>query len=301
VPQLCILTLVLLTAEPLAASDHFRKLEVDGQERSYYIHVPPQYDVAKRAPVVLAFHGAQTNAPIMALSSGLTLKSDKAGFILVYPNGTGKGKMLLVWNSGSFRGPNAKNLPDDVAFVEQLLDDLATVVSVDPKRVYATGMSNGAMMCYRLAAELSDRIAAIAPVSGTMSAGRIRLKRPVPVIHFHGTEDKFVPFEGPDKTMSQLVTFKSVNETVRTWARLNGCPKTAESNEVPDTADDGTTVKRLVYGPGRHGAEVILYVIDGGGHTWPGRIFPVPFLGNTTRDISANDLMWEFFEKHPMK
>jgi len=301
VPHLFLLAFALLAAEPLTPGDHFRKLEVDGTERSYFVHVPPRYDAGKPTPVVLAFHGAQTNAPIMALSSGLTMKSDKAGFILVYPNGTGKGKMLLVWNSGGFRGPNAKGRPDDVAFVDELLDDLATVVNVDPKRVFATGMSNGGMMCYRLAAELSNRIAAIAPVSGTLSVERIRLKRPVPVIHFHGTGDKLVPFKGPDKKTSQFVTFKSVNETIRTWARLNRCPKKAKINELPDTADDGTTVKRIAYGPGKEGAEVVLYVIDGGGHTWPGRIFPVPFLGNTTRDISANDLMWEFFEEHPMK
>ncbi len=97
------------------------------------------------------------------------------------------------------------------------------------------------------------------------------------------------------------MTFKSVAETVRIWARLNDCPRDATRFELPNTADDGTTVKKEVYGPGKEGVEVILYTIDGGGHTWPGRDWPVPRLGKTTQDISANDLIWEFFQNHPMK
>jgi polyhydroxybutyrate depolymerase len=296
-----LLALALLTAEPLGPGDHFRSVKVDGQERSYHLHIPPQYDANKPTPVILAFHGGGTNAPIMALSCGLTTKADDAGFIVVYPNGTGEGNLMLVWNSGGFRDPNARNRPDDVAFVEALLNDLATVANVDSKRVYATGMSNGGMMCYRLAAELSDRIAAIAPVSGTMSVNRCRPKRPVAVIHFHGTADKRVPFDGPDERTGRFLSFKSVKETIRFWARLDGCPRKPEITDLPDSADDGTTVKRTVYGPGKEGVEVIHYTIEGGGHTWPGRQWPVPWLGNTSRDISATDLIWEFFQKHPMK
>jgi len=236
----------------------------------------------------------------MALSNGLSDKADEAGFIVVYPNGTGKGDVLLVWNAGGWHGPNADKQPDDVKFVRELLDDLAKVVNVDPRRIYATGMSNGGMMCYRLAAELSSQIAAIAPVSGTVAVEKCHPQRPVPVMHFHGTDDKLVPFNGPDQRTAKVFAFKSVEETIRTWAKIDGCPTKPMTTKLPHTTDDGTTVERKTYGPGKEGAEVILFVINGGGHTWPGRKWPVPWLGKTTKDISASDLMWEFFKRHPM-
>ena len=217
---------------PLDPSDHTRTLQVDGRTRSYIVHVPPKLDPKQPTPVVLAFHGAATNASIMALSSGLSDKADEAGFIVVYPNGTGKGDMFLVWNAGGWHGPKAEELPDDVKFVTALLDDLAKVVNVDPKRIYATGMSNGGMMCYRLAAELSNRIAAIAPVSGTMAVEKCHPRRPVPVMHFHGTDDKLVPFEGPDQRTAKVLAFKSVEETIRTWAKIDGCPSEAEDHQA---------------------------------------------------------------------
>ncbi len=296
-----LLAVALFVGQPLGPGDHHRTLSIDGRERSYLVHIPPQYDPEKPTPVVLAFHGAGTNAVVMATSSGLSAKADQEGFIVVYPNGTGKGRLLLVWNSGGFRGPNAARRPDDVKFVKAILDDLATVVHMDPHRIYATGISNGAMMCYRLAAELSDRIAAIAPVSGTTSLDKCRPKRPVAVIHFHGTADELVPFTGADPIKARFFDFKSVEETIRTWVIIDGCPRRPKVTRLPDIADDGTTVTKTVYGPGKEGTEVILYTIEGGGHTWPGRKWPLPWLGKTTRDISANDLIWEFFQKHPMK
>lgn len=295
------LATALLAADPLGPGEHLRSLEIDGQVRSYLVHVPPQYDERQATPLVLAFHGAGTNGPIMALSTGLSGKSDEAGFVVAYPNGTGKANLFLVWNSGGFQGPFADKLPDDVKFVDQLLDDLAGVVNVDPQRVYATGLSNGGMMCYRLAAELSQRIAAIAPVAGTLAMENPRPTRPVPVIHFHGTADELVPFGGPGEKSPKFLTFNSVEETIRIWAEMDDCPRKAEKTDLPDRFEDGTTVRRERYGPGKDGAEVILYVIDGGGHTWPGRQWPVPLLGRSTRDIAANDLIWEFFQKHPMK
>jgi polyhydroxybutyrate depolymerase len=300
VSLLTYVAIAILAAQPLTPGDHFRKLEVDKRERSYHVHVPPQIDAKQPTPVVLAFHGAWTNGPIMALSSGLSAKADKAGFIVVYPNGTGKGKLALIWNSGGLLDPIVKTLPDDVEFVRKLLDDLATVANVDRKRVYATGISNGGFMCYRLAAELSDRIAAIAPVCGSLAV-EPRPKRPVSVIHFHGTADRLVPFGGPDERTPKSLSFKSVPETIRIWARLDGCPGKPKITDLPDKEKDGTTVKREVYGPGKEGAEVVLYTIENGGHTWPGRPWAVLFLGKTTRDVSANDLIWEFFQRHPMK
>jgi polyhydroxybutyrate depolymerase len=191
---------------------------------------------------------------------------------------------------------------DDVGFVRLLLDDLAKVANIDPKRVYATGISNGGIMCYRLAAELSDRIAAIAPVSGTMGTKTCNPKHPVSVIHFHGTDDKFLPFKGGigDRSLAQVV-FLPVEHSIQTWVKADGCPENPVITDLPNKADDGTMVQRQIYGPGKDGAEVVLFVINGGGHTWPGREPGVGFLGKSTKNILANDLMWEFFKRHPRK
>ena len=168
----------------------------------------------------------------MARFCGLSEKADRSGFVVVYPNGTGSTPLFLYWDAGGVRG----RVSDDVGYVAQLLDDLATVVNVDPKRVYATGMSNGAMMCYRLAAELSDRIAAIAAVAGTMAIEDCRPRRPVPVIHFHGTKDGLVLYGGPDERIPKNLKFLSVDDSIRAWVKLNGCPETPVVEDLPDLA-----------------------------------------------------------------
>jgi polyhydroxybutyrate depolymerase len=229
---------------------------------------------------------------------GLNKTSDKAGFIVVYPSGTGTGP-FLVWNAGGFRGKLAEGKPDDVAYIGKLLDDLATVVNVDTKRVYACGMSNGAMMCYRLAAEMSDRIAAIAPVAGTIAIEESKPQRPVPVIHFHGTKDNIVPFEMP-KRKSQFMKFLGVEESIQTWVNLNGCDKTC-TTETISKDDDELKVTRQTYSGRKAGADVVLITIEDGGHTWPGQQPPVGFIGKSAQNISANEIMWEFFQKHPLK
>lgn len=293
-----LLLLSALLAAPLGPGDHARRLEVGGRQRSYVLHLPARYDGRRPMPLVLAFHGAGTNGPIMAYASGLSATADREGFIVVYPNGSGKDNLMLVWNAGGFHGPGADQLPDDVAFVRALLDDVASLARVNRKRVFATGMSNGGMMCYRLAVELSDRIAAIAPVSGTMAVEG-RPTRRVPVMHFHGTEDTLVPFHGPEAPISQFLSFKSVDETIRAWVGFNGCSHEPITSEPRQKVDDGTKIRKQVYSPAS--AEVILWTIEGGGHTWPGRPWPIPWLGRTTGNLSANDEIWAFFQRHPLK
>ena len=295
-----LLALLSLAAAPLGPGDHNRSLKMGDVDRSYLVHVPPQYDPQKPTPVVLVLHGAGTNGSMMVWFCGMNKKADEAGFIAVNPNGTGLAGLMLTWNAGGFPGKGVGKV-DDVAFIAKLLDDLATVVNLDPKRVYVTGMSNGGMMCYRLAAELSDRIAAIAPVAGTMAIDNYNPKRPVPVMHFHGAADKMVPFAGPGGRTPKFLGFKSVDDTIKVAARANGCPEEPKTEDLPDKAGDGTTVTKKTYGPGKDGAEVVLFVIKGGGHTWPGQQPPVGFIGKSTKNLSANDLIWEFFEKHPMK
>ena len=165
----------LFVAAPLAPGDHTRTLEHDGRTRSYLVHVPPKYDPKRPTPVVLAFHGGgQQRLEQMVRFCGLNEKADKEGFIAVYPNGTGRLEQMLTWNGGNCCGYAMWNNVDDVGFTRALLDDLAKVANVDAKRVFATGISNGGIMCYRLASELSDRIAAIAPVSGTMGTADLQ-------------------------------------------------------------------------------------------------------------------------------
>jgi polyhydroxybutyrate depolymerase len=297
VASLLLVVLPVLAASPMTHGDHVRTLAIGDQVRSYLVHIPPSYDPKTPTPVVLALHSAAMNGSMMARFCGLNEKSDRSGFVVVYPNGTGSTPLFLYWDAGGVRGRPS----DDVGYVARLLDDLGTVVNVDSRRVFATGMSNGAMMCYRLAAELSDRIAAIAPVAGTMALESCQPHRPVPVLHFHGTKDGLVLFGGPDERIPKNLKFLSVDDSVRAWARANGCPETPTVAKLPDLADEGTTVVKKSFGPGKDGAEVILYIIEGGGHTWPGRDPRVRFLGKSTRDISANDLIWEFFLRHPMK
>jgi polyhydroxybutyrate depolymerase len=294
------LALSIVGVAPLTPGNHERWVESGGRTRSYHVHVPPHYDGTAPTPVVLAYHGAMTNGLMMAAFSGMNKKADEAGFVVVYPNGTGSGNLVFFWNAGGHRDTAADAKIDDVAFTAKLLDDLAIIVNVDPKRVYATGLSNGGMMCYRLAAELSDRIAAIAPVAGTMVIDQPDPIRPVPVIHFHGTEDTLVRFGGADGRGRRFIPFKSVDETMRVWVKLNGCPDEPTVSDLPDKVDDGTTVTCKCWGPGEQGGEVVLYTITGGGHTWPGKPRIVEFLGKSTKDISANDLLWEFFEKYPL-
>jgi polyhydroxybutyrate depolymerase len=284
----------------LASGDHARTLQHDGRGRSYIVHVPSNYDCRRPTPVLLAFHAAETNAAMLASACGLNDKADCAGFIAVYPDGTGK-RRRLTWNAGNCCGYASRQKVDDVGFVRAVLDDLAGIANVDSRRVFATGISNGAMLCYRLAAELSDRIAAIAPVSGAMATETFRPRRPVSVMHFHGTEDTILPFGGGiGPRFLATGVLPSVEHSIRVWAAADGCPADPVVVNLPCAADDGTTVERRTYGPGKDGAEVVLFVINGGGHTWPGQEPRVRFLGVSTRNISANDLMWEFFQRHPM-
>ena len=286
---LMFLTMALAQPGPLGPGDHTRSLMIGDQKRTYLVHVPKGHDPKKPTPVVLALHGFGMNGSMMDWFTGLSKKSDHAGFIVVYPSG-----LALMWNAGDgILGKMSQGQPDDVAFIGKVLDDLGTVVKVDEKRVYACGMSNGAMMCYRLAAELSDRFAAVAPVAGTVGLDESKPKRPVPIIHFHGTKDQFME-------MGKAVKLKGAEESIQIWMKLNGCDEKPKIETISKEGDE-MKVTRKTFGGGKDGAEVVLVVIEGGGHTWPGQQPPVGFIGKSAMNISANDLMWEFFQKHKLK
>jgi len=294
---------ILLVADGshLIPGDSSRTLKVDGSERSYLVHVPPQYVKDTPTPVVLAFHGGGANARNMVAFSGLNQKADQSGFIVVYPDGSGRLERMLTFNAGNCCGQAAARNVDDVAFVRHILDDLEGIANVDRNRVFATGMSNGAMMAYRLASEMSDRIAAIAPVSGPMGTKDCRPGRAVSVMHFHGEADEFAPFSGGKGRGPSGTEFYSVDHSISAWVNANGCNKSPRVIQLPDREKDGTKVKQVRYESGKEGAEVVLVIIEGGGHTWPGNEPRMQSLGASTRDISANDMMWEFFQQHPIK
>lgn len=270
-----------LAAQP---KDATWKIAVSGVDRELDVHVPASYDPTKPTPIVLDFHGFTSDKGQQKILSRMIAKSDDAGFIAIHPLGTGVSRS---WNAGACCGTAASEGTNDVAFVSAILDEAARRLCVDPKRVFATGMSNGGFMSHRLGCELSDRIAAIAPVAGVLGIKECAPKRPVPVMHFHGTADTLVPYEG-----NGAMGFPPVVATAEAWAKRNGC-----SGSPSTTFEKGDTVCRT-WSVCKDGASVTLCTVDGGGHTWPGG-FPVPG-AKTTNAISATDAMWTFFEGHPM-
>lgn len=290
--------------DQLGPGDHLRTVAVAGTTRRYQVHVPPSYSAARPTAVVIAYHGGGGNPESMLRLSGLNAKSDAAGFLVVYPYGSGVAPdRFLSFNGGECCGYAKDQRVDDVAFTAALLDDLAAVANVDADRVFATGISNGGIMAHYVASELSDRIAAIAPVAGPLMLEAVHASHPVSVIHFHGTADELAPFaggfgKGPGGGRG-VTEFRSVRHTVQAWIDANGCASAPQVEPLPDRADDGMRVTRTTWRGGKQGSEVVLIEVEGGGHTWPGMKPLVPMLGKSTEDISANDLMWEFFERHP--
>ncbi len=290
----------------LAHGTHERSITVGERTRKYRVYLPRSVDLERPAPVVLAFHGGGGNPDSMIRLCGLNGSADRHGFIVVYPYGSARfGERRLTFNAGNVGGYAMQQNIDDVGFTRALLDDLAGVKQIDQDRVFATGMSNGAMMAYRLASELADRIAAVAPVGGPMGTADCRPVRPVPVMHFHGTADTLAPFRGgfgvlPDGGKG-VTDFFSVDHSIGKWIEANKCMPTPKIETLPDSAEDGTSVIMKTWSGGENNSEVILVEITGGGHTWPGEAPVAGFLGLSTGDISANDMMWQFFQRHPRR
>jgi polyhydroxybutyrate depolymerase len=264
------------------------KVTVDGKERTFVVHVPKAYDPSKPTPVVLNFHGYTMNPKLEDWLTGMSAKADAADFIVVYPQGTGS---KSSFNAGICCGDAARDGVDDVAFTRAMLDHLEADLCVDARRVYATGMSNGGFMAHRLACEMSDRIAAVAPVSGINGDPSCAPGRAVPVLDFHGTDDPTVPYDG-DPKRGRL----SAPDSVEGWVKRDGC----DEQGVETAVSPG--VRCVAHHGCRDGAEVTLCTVAGGGHTWPGGA-SVPWIagqGKTNHEVVADDLIWDFFQKHPM-
>ncbi len=278
------------------SNDDQRTLSHGGFKRQYLVHVPPGYDGREPLPVVLAFHGGGGRGEVQRTQSQMNPVADQNGFMVVYPDGTGRLR-LLTWNAGTCCGYAVRKNVDDVGFVSALIDDLARNYNIDQKRVYATGLSNGGMLCYRLACELSDRIAAIAPVSADLGVDGPRPTRQIPILHIHGLRDNNVVFEGGvGSNQFQPEPHRSNAETLGFFLNAYGYAK--QPLDVQETAD--YTLER--YGPpqGQAGAPILLYKLPTGGHNWPGGIDTTGKRWNTGKMIEtfpASTVIWKFFEQ----
>ncbi|KAF5415518.1 MAG: hypothetical protein C5S48_05680 [Candidatus Methanogaster sp.] len=271
----------------------------DGLERSYHLHTPLSYNKTEPIPLVIVLHGGGGSSEQVARATkgGFNTLSDKEGFIVVYPDG-----IEGHWNDGrkNIKDRAHRENIDDLGFISALIDKLIKESNVNPARVYATGMSNGAGMSYRLACELTGKIAAIAPVALPMPENLVSTCSPseaISVLIIHGTDDPLAPWEGGDVARGRGKVI-SIEETVRYWVAHNNCSSSPEIIwESDKDSRDGTRVRREVYGEGRDETEVILYAIEGGGHAWPGgyQYWPERIVGKMNKDMDADEVIWNFF------
>jgi polyhydroxybutyrate depolymerase len=256
-----------------------------GVKRTYRLFVPASYDTNSPTALVLNFHGFGGNARQQEANSHMTQEAERSGFITVSSDGTEDPQRWHIY------GRREEGYAEDFQFVRDLVAHVSSRLCIDPARIYATGMSNGAGFSSLLACELNDVIAAIAPVAGSPFPGPLcRDKQPVPILAFHGTEDDLVPFDGGPSGRLGLPG-RGVRENQRQWAEFNGCDLTLKSQRVA-----GDVVLES-YGNCTNGADTQLYVIEGGGHSWPGASLPARF-GASTRSIDATALIWQFFAAH---
>ncbi|MBI2570792.1 MAG: hypothetical protein HYV63_27630 [Candidatus Schekmanbacteria bacterium] len=279
-----------------------RAVSAGDMERAYFAFVPPGQAPADGWPVVLVFHGGGGAPQGMAEMSLLHELGARLGFVTLYPAGTGRfRRRLLTWNGGYCCGYAATHRVDDIAYVRAVLADVQSWVRVDRSRVYATGMSNGALMCYRLARDLGDRFAAVAPVAAPMLKPPWRQGAPpVSIVHFHGTADDHVPYAGGIGRRSLAkVAFPPIRETMAAIAAASGCGSAPQRVELPDRDGDGQGVVRESWSGCRDESEVELYTMAGGAHSWPGGpAFAEGLIGPPNRDISASEVIWSFFSRH---
>jgi polyhydroxybutyrate depolymerase len=273
------------------------RLRHGGRERMALVHVPASYAARNPIPLVMALHGGGGGAIHQAddANYGLITKAEQAGFIAVFPNGVSEAKngMLATWNAGNCCARARDGNVDDVAFLRAVVADVSGRASIAAPRVYAIGMSNGAMMAYRLACEASDVFRGIMAVAGTDNTRQCTPARAVPVLHIHARNDDVVLFEGGVGDRLRLgdaaTDFVAVPASIAKWVRLNHA---------------AAQPRRVLEVPGawceRHAgdAPVQLCVTERGGHSWPGggkaRAQEAP-----SQAISANDVMWQFFSALP--
>ncbi|MCE9600300.1 MAG: prolyl oligopeptidase family serine peptidase [Spirochaetia bacterium] len=279
----CLLALRKITQESAI------EIKVGPDTRRYILHVPKSYQSSRPVPLVVVLHGGGGNGRIGASMSGFTKKSDEEGFIVVYPFGWGRfDETLLTWNAGNCCGKALTDNKDDVAFIRAVVQNIKGQYAVDSSRVYATGMSNGGMMTHRLACEAADVFTGVAPVSGALNFEPCKPSRPIPMVIFHGRDDQHVLYEGgePHKNPdSHKRTDRSVAFAVGFWKNQNGC------KDVIVTKSGKVEHTHFVCDR----APLDLYSIDDEGHTWPGGEKGRLTADEPSREISATNVMWQFW------
>lgn len=288
----CIAALATASAASAQARGEARTLRLGGLERSWLVHLPSPMPAGRALPLLLVLHGGGGRARGIAEHTRFDRLADREGFVVVYPAGI-RGR----WNDG--RGLSGAP-HDDVAFIRAVLDSVARETRIDPARIYATGISNGAMFAHRLACDLPGRFAAIAPVAGALPAALAPTcagAEPVSVLAIQGTEDRLVPYDGGGVARVRGAVL-SARESLAHWARRAGCGA-LEAGRRTDRVSDGTALVHLAHAGCASGA-VELYEVRGGGHTWPGgpRV-TARLLGRTTRELDATRAIWDFFAAHP--
>ncbi len=273
-----VLIAALLGVKGVDAQVARETITVDGVERTYILHVPASYDASTPVPLVLGLHGGGGNAAQFSRRNQLTTLSDEHDFIVVYPDGLDHG-----WNDS--RELDNRTSHDDVGFISALIDYLSSLYNLDPTRVFSTGVSNGGIMSYRLACELSDKIRAIAPVVGLMPAPLVEScapAQPVAVRIVAGTKDPLVPYDGGGVGFfggrGQVL---SAPATAALWAGYNGCSTEASLTKLTDVIEVTTYAGC--------NAPVELYTVIGGTHDWYGRV------ARSHDPIDAATTVWEFF------
>ncbi|WP_205513543.1 extracellular catalytic domain type 1 short-chain-length polyhydroxyalkanoate depolymerase [Longitalea arenae] len=278
---------------------HFQaSITVNGLHRSYIVNLPPAYysDTIRAYPMVIALHGTGGSASQFERDYEFSEKADASGFVAVYPNGVASNGVLHLrsWNAGSCCDFAMKNGIDDVSFISQLIDKMTRTYLIDPKRVYVTGMSNGGMMTYRLAAELSNKIAAIAPVSASMVyTAPAHQPGPMPILHLHSALDRIVPYYGGSNALGYY--FPPIDSVLNGWAIRNNCLPNAR------VVVDNAQYKQLEWTNAQGNVLISHYVTQDGGHAWPGGKQVRSRADIPSQVINANDLIWSFFQRFKLE
>jgi polyhydroxybutyrate depolymerase len=281
-----------------ASKESTESIVVGGRTRSYIQYLPSGLNKIDKAPLVFLLHGGGGDGAGINSVAKMKEIAEREKFIIIFPDGVEKS-----WNDGRPSNANALGV-NDVKFFDELITKLSAAYKIDSKKVYTVGISNGGFMSMRLACELSSSFAAAASVAATIErdivAANCTPSNKVSVMLIHGTLDGLVPFTGGFVTTGAGGNILSHFEAVNKWVSVNNCTATPVITDLPDIVNDGTTIKKRVYANGTNNTEVVSYVVNGGGHTWPGGLqyAPVSFIGVTSMDMNASEEIWKFFKTH---
>ncbi|WP_209443013.1 alpha/beta hydrolase family esterase [Herbaspirillum frisingense] len=289
--------LSLLTALPGQAVDlSLKTLRVGNLARAYFSE---RNVVGEAQPLIIALHASGSSGSLMARATGLTEIAEAAGYMIVYPNGTGLAIDARTWNSGGCCGYAQMHKVDDVAFLRALVGKLVADGLVDRQRVYLVGVSNGGMMAYRMAAEAPELFKAVAVVSAVLDVPSETVKAPMPLLHIHGSDDPFIPFlGGMGKQEVSQVPRLSVARSIEAFIKADGANPRPTVNDIPDTAGDGTTIRQYTYASKTDPQAVVLYEVKGGGHAWPGGVVPIINGGKSSQNLDTSRTVISFFNAH---